>query len=279
MNLYDSRILLVDDNTELADMVRDMLRRNGYANVSCAHTCEEAIRMFQEELPQLVILDIMLPDGDGFTLFRRIRDISDVPILFLSAKDEDNDRLFGLGLGADDYITKPFLSQELLLRVNAVLKRTYFPSARLAGSSAGNAPVNSGNRFGGSGNRSGDPRFPDPGFGPSSGEPDVLILGEHRISFAEASVTFRGETRTFTAKELQLLRKLAQNRGNIVTFDALCMAVWGDSYYGYENTLMVHIRHLREKIEDDPSSPKWLLTARGLGYRLKKEEKTDEKPV
>ena len=200
MNLYDSRILLIDDNIELADMVRDMLRRNGYVNVSCSHTCEQGMRMFREEQSQLVILDIMLPDGDGFTLFRKIRDISDVPILFLSAKDEDNDRLFGLGLGADDYITKPFLSQELLLRVNAVLKRTYFSSARMSGDS--------------------------------------------------------------------------------LTFDALCMAVWGDSYYGYENTLMVHIRHLREKIEDDPSSPKWLLTARGLGYRLKKEEKTEnEKPV
>ena len=273
MNLYDSRILLVDDNIELADMVHDMLRRNGYANVSCAHTCEEAMRVFRGESPQLVILDIMLPDGDGFTLFRRIRDISDVPILFLSAKDEDNDRLFGLGLGADDYITKPFLSQELLLRVNVVLKRTYFPSTRMPYSSGGNVP-------GGSVNRSGDPHFPDSGFSPSApGEPDVLILGEHRISFAEASVTFRGKTTSFTAKELQLLRKLAQNRGNIVTFDALCMAVWGDSYYGYENTLMVHIRHIREKIEDDPSSPKWLLTVRGLGYRLKKEEKTDEKPV
>ena len=102
MNLYDSRILLIDDNIELADMIRDMLRRNGYANVSCAHTCEQGMRMFREEQPQLVILDIMLPDGDGFTLFRRIRDISDVPILFLSAKHEDNDRLFGLGLGADD---------------------------------------------------------------------------------------------------------------------------------------------------------------------------------
>ena len=272
MNLYDSRILLIDDNMELAHMVRDMLRRNGYSNVYCAHTCELGMHMFREEAPQLVVLDIMLPDGDGFSLFRRIRDISEVPILFLSAKDEDNDRLFGLGLGADDYITKPFLSQELLLRVNAVLKRTYFSSARLTGSSAGNG-------LGSFGNSSGDPRFQDPAFTPSSGEPDVLLLGGHRISFPEASVTYRGKTTSFTAKELQLLKKLAQNRGNIVTFDALCMAVWGDSYYGYENTLMVHIRHLREKIEDDPSSPKWLLTARGLGYRLKKEEAKNEKPV
>ena len=143
--------------------------------------------------------------------------------------------------------------------MNAVLKRTYFSSARMSGDSLFSAPSSGSS---------------------SSGDPDVLILGEHRISFAEASVTFRGKTTAFTAKELQLLKKLAQNRGSIVTFDALCMAVWGDSYYGYENTLMVHIRHLREKIEDDPSSPKWLLTARGLGYRLKKEEKTEnEKPV
>src|SRR5699024_5803361 len=104
----------------------------------------------------------MLPDGDGFSLFRRIRDISEVPILFLSAKDEDNDRLFGLGLGADDYITKPFLSQELLLRVNAVLKRTYFSGARLTGSSAGNGIGSYGDSFG-------DPRFRDPAFTPSSG--------------------------------------------------------------------------------------------------------------
>ena len=106
MNLYDSRILLIDDNIELAHMVRDMLRRNGYSNVSCAHTCEQGMSMFREEAPQLVILDIMLPDGDGFSLFRRIRDISEVPILFLSAKDEDNDRLFGLGLSVKELMER-----------------------------------------------------------------------------------------------------------------------------------------------------------------------------
>lgn len=176
----------------------------------------------------------MLPDGDGFSLFCKMREISSVPILFLSAKDEDQDRLFGLGLGADDYITKPFLPQELILRVGAILKRAY--------------------QFSG------------------EKEETALRLGERIVDFDRASVSFHGEETFFTAKELALLKKLYENRGKIVTFDALCYAAWGDSYYGYENTLMVHIRHLREKIEEEPSSPKWILTVRGLGYRLSAEE-------
>lgn len=240
MNLYDSKILLVDDNRELAAMIQNILRRSGYTHVDCAESCAEGLRKFCLEEPQLVILDIMLPDGDGFSLFRKMREKAETPILFLSAKDEDNDRLFGLGLGADDYITKPFLSQELILRVGAVLKRAYFMPGKT---------------------------------GPGSAEEELILkLGGHEISFSNASVAYGKKTLSLTAKELQILKKLNENRGKIVTFDALCMAVWGDAYYGYENTLMVHIRHLREKIEDDPSSPKWLLTARGLGYRLKKED-------
>lgn len=240
MNLYDSKILLVDDNQELAVMIRNMLRRSGYGKVSCAESCEEGLRKFCQEEPQLVILDIMLPDGDGFSLFRKMRELAETPILFLSAKDEDNDKLFGLGLGADDYITKPFLAQELILRAGAILKRAYF--------------------------------MPGMKRQEDMEEEMPLVLDEREISFSDATVTYGGKTVPFTAKELQILKKLNQNRGKIVTFDALCMAVWGDAYYGYENTLMVHIRHLREKIEEDPSAPKWLLTARGLGYRLRKEE-------
>lgn len=240
MNLYDSKILLVDDNQELSAMIKNTLRRSGYSNVSCAFSCEEGLQKFCQEEPQLVILDIMLPDGDGFSLFRKMREKAETPILFLSAKDEDNDRLFGLGLGADDYITKPFLSQELILRVGAVLKRTYFMPGKAAQTDAE--------------------------------EEQSLHLDGRVISFSNASVTYGGKMVSLTAKELQILKKLNENRGKIVTFDALCMAVWGDAYYGYENTLMVHIRHLRKKIEENPSSPKWLLTARGLGYRLRKEE-------
>lgn len=233
MNLYDCKILLVDDNTELAEMTKGILQKHGYGTVFTAENCGEGMKLFLEESPDLVILDVMLPDGDGFTLFRKMREDSMIPILFLSAKDEDNDRLFGLGLGADDYITKPFLPEELVLRVGAILKRSYFRQ---------------GNR-----------------------EEGQLCLSGRKISFENATVEYRGQTTTLTAKELLLLKKLTANRGNIVTFDALCQAVWNDNYYGYENSLMVHIRHLREKIENDPSHPEWILTARGIGYRLAKE--------
>ena len=233
MNLYDCKILLVDDNTELAEMTKGILQKHGYGTVFTAENCGEGMKLFLEESPDLIILDVMLPDGDGFTLFRKMREDSMIPILFLSAKDEDNDRLFGVGLGADDYITKPFLPEELVLRVGAILKRSYFRQ---------------GNR-----------------------EEGQLCLSGRKISFENATVEYRGQTTTLTAKELLLLKKLAANRGNIVTFDALCQAVWNDNYYGYENSLMVHIRHLREKIENDPSHPEWILTARGIGYRLAKE--------
>lgn len=233
MNLYDCKILLVDDNTELAEMTKGILQKHGYGTVFTAENCGEGMKLFLEESPDLVILDVMLPDGDGFTLFRKMREDSMLPILFLSAKDEDNDRLFGLGLGADDYITKPFLPEELVLRVGAILKRSYFRQ---------------GNR-----------------------EEGQLCLSGRKISFENATVEYRGQITTLTAKELLLLKKLAANRGNIVTFDALCQTVWNDNYYGYENSLMVHIRHLREKIENDPSHPEWILTARGIGYRLAKE--------
>lgn len=241
MNPFNRKILLVDDNQELLKMIEDTLKRNGYENIITAESVKTAIKCFQKEKPDLAVLDIMLPDGDGFYLFRRIREESQIPILFLSAKDEDNDRLFGLGLGADDYMTKPFLAQELVLRVGAILRRSY---------SLINVEKDSAQKI---------------------EKEDGFYLGEKWISFAEATVTDKESgSISLTAKELILLKKLYENRGRIVTFDALCQAAWQDSYYGYENTLMVHIRHLREKIEEEPSKPKFLLTARGLGYRLVK---------
>ena len=215
-------------------MIAAILKEDGYRKVLTAGSMKEGMEIFRESRPDMAVLDIMLPDGDGFSMFAKMREESEIPILFLSAKDEDEDRLFGLGLGADDYITKPFLPKELLLRVRAVLKRTYHIK--------------------------------------DEKKETVIRLGERKVLPERAAVWFDGEETPLTAKELALLMKLSQNRGRIVTFDALCNAVWGDFYYGYENTLMVHIRHLREKLEDDPSHPKWILTARGLGYRLKKEQ-------
>ncbi len=234
MENYKYKILIVDDNAELVNLIAAILKEDGYRKVLTAGSMKEGMEIFRESRPDMAVLDIMLPDGDGFSMFAKMREESEIPILFLSAKDEDEDRLFGLGLGADDYITKPFLPKELLLRVRAVLKRTYHIK--------------------------------------DEKKETVIRLGERKVLPERAAVWFDGEETPLTAKELALLMKLSQNRGRIVTFDALCNAVWGDFYYGYENTLMVHIRHLREKLEDDPSHPKWILTARGLGYRLEKEQ-------
>ena len=156
----------------------------------------------------------------------------DIPVVFLSARDEDSARLRGLGLGADDYITKPFLPEELLLRIKAVLRRTY--------------------------------RFQESG--------ETLRLGEAVVSFDSGTVENHRSVQTLTAKEYAILYKLAENRGKIVTIDALCDALWPDGSYGLESSLIVHIRHLREKIEADPSSPKYLVTVRGLGYKLEKRQ-------
>lgn len=236
--IYECRILLVDDNTQLQEMVCGMLHKEGFSHIDTASGCADTLRYFSIQHPDIVILDIGLTDGNGFSLMQKIRSLSDIPVLFLSARDEDNDRLLGLGLGADDYITKPFLPRELILRLTAILKRTYFPPGHAA-------------------------RL----------EENTLILGNKTIHFGSASILCQDGTElTLTAKELAILKKLGENRGNIVTFDALTQAVWGDYYYGYENTLMVHIRKLREKIEENPSQPKWLLTARGIGYKLSKDK-------
>jgi len=125
-HIHECRILLVDDNQDILEMIKNILARRGFTSIQTASDCCTAREMFRQYKPELIVLDIMLPDGDGFSLMRDFRLTSDVPVLFLSARDEDNSRLFGLGLGADDYITKPFLPDELLLRLTAILKRTYF---------------------------------------------------------------------------------------------------------------------------------------------------------
>ena len=226
------KILIVDDEPALREMIRAFLAQAGYETVT-AGTCAEALAAFRAAQPDAVLLDVMLPDSDGFSLFRQLRALADVPTLFLSARDEDAARLEGLGLGADDYITKPFLPEELLLRLAAVLRRSY----------------------------------PDGAKGSTCD-----TLGDITIDWGKSLVLHDGLETPLTAKEYTLLRKLWDNRGNIVTIDALCEALWDGPNIGYENTLMVHIRRLRAKIERDPSHPQHLLTVRGLGYRLSRED-------
>jgi DNA-binding response OmpR family regulator len=231
-NIKECKILIVDDELSLLEMVKAIMIKEGFPEVYTASSCKVALEQLKRIQPHVIILDVMLPDGDGFSLMQKFRETSMVPVLFLSARDEDENRLLGLGLGADDYMTKPFLPRELILRISTILRRTYFPA-----------------------------------MVKPKGKP-TFYLGDIFVDMNKGTITKLGEELTLTAKEFALLDKLYANKGNIVTIDALCRAAWDDNLFGYENTLMVHIRRLREKIEPEPSHPKYLLTVRGLGYRL-----------
>lgn len=197
-------------------------------------SCREAEDRIKGGNVDFLILDVNLPFEDGFSFFQRIKRVLEnqrVPVLFLSARDQDEDRLQGLDLGADDYMTKPFLPRELVLRISAILKRTY----RLEEQS------------------------------------ECYRLGDREVDLSAGVVRVldgSGRTISLTNKEYQLLKLFLENRGRILTFDVLSESVWGENYIDYENTLMVHIRKLREKIEEKPSEPAFLITVKGLGYRM-----------
>ena len=230
-SIKDKKILVVDDHKELLKMIDEILRKEGFSRVFLASSYEEAVRVFRNVKPDCAILDVVLPDGDGFSIMRKIRETSKIPVIFLSARGEDEDRLIGLGLGADDYIVKPFLPKELTLRLVGILNRVYVPI--------------------------------------EEEELPVFKLGDSVVvNLNSACVGKDGQEISLTAKEHSLLLKLYENKGRIVTNDSLCQAIWGDDMYGYENTLMVHVRRVREKIEKTPSTPKHLITVRGLGYKL-----------
>lgn len=224
-------ILIAEDDADIRGLLKLYLEGEGF-RVLEADNGARALDLARAQAPDMAILDIMMPQLNGFELTRALRKFSDIPILILSAKSQDNDKILGLNLGADDYITKPFLPQELLLRLRAVLRRVYREEVCLA------------------------------------------RLGEAEIDWGKGTVRRGGQETALTAKEFALLRKLWEARGNIVTIDTLCSALWDGPLVGYENTLMVHIRRLREKVEADPSHPQFLLTVRGLGYRLRQEGTT-----
>lgn len=229
--LRDKRILVVDNEEELLEMVVSILEEDGFWNIMTAASVKDALEAAGVFKPELAILDVMLPDGSGFSLMERLKAQADYPILFLTARGEADDRLTGLGLGADDYMVKPFLPRELIFRITAILRRSY-----------------------------------------KEENPLVKLQGSV-IDFSRGEVVKGGEHIPLTAKEHALLSALYRNAGRIVTIDALCEAAWGDNPYGYENSLMAHIRRIREKIEVCPSQPVSLVTVKGLGYKLMVERK------
>ena len=229
-----SKILIIEDEVAIADLEKDYLELSGF-EVKICNTGDEGLQTALREEFDLIVLDLMLPGLDGFEVCKKIREEKNIPIIMVSAKKEDIDKIRGLGLGADDYLTKPFLTQELLLRIQRILQRCYRGELQRTAAK-------------------------------------TLQLGQRTVYLADALVRLPdGTAQPLTATERALLQKLAENRGHIVTYDAVCEAVWGADYYGYENSLNVHIRHLREKLEPNPSKPQYLLTVRGIGYKLAEE--------
>ncbi|MGN2369926.1 response regulator transcription factor [Clostridium botulinum] len=235
----NNKILIVDDEIEILKLLETVLKKEGFNNVYTAKTLKEGLAEFNRVKPELVILDIMLPDGDGYEICKDIRNKSNVPILFLSAKTEELDKILGFAIGGDDYITKPFSPKEVAFRVKAHLRRINY----------NNENLNENNT-----------------------EEKIIKFGPYVLNESRAELIKNGKTIELTAKELKILSLLAHNQNQIISKEKLWDKVWGEDYFGFDNTIMVHIRKLREKIEDDSSNPKYILTVRGLGYKLSVKE-------
>ncbi|NLX90215.1 MAG: response regulator transcription factor [Firmicutes bacterium] len=225
----NEKILLVEDEKTLSKALKFSLEKEGFI-VTVAYDGEEALEAVSRDEPQLIILDLMLPKIDGFEVCRTIRRESDVPIIMLTARDEDIDKILGLELGADDYMTKPFNTRELLSRIRAILRRTAHHT------------------------------FSDN---------KMVRVGDIEIDLIKHRVSVKGREVSLTSKEYALLSFLASNPGRVFPRDMLLEEIWGYEYCGDARTVDVHIRHLREKIEESPAEPHYILTVWGTGYKFK----------
>ena len=228
-----ARILLVDDEQSIQTLLSYPLRKEGY-HVTSALDGNEALQRFDEGRFDLVVLDLMLPRRDGVEVCRELRSRSQVPIIMLTAKGSESDKVAGLEVGADDYITKPFSMREFRSRVKAALRRS-----RMAGAG-----------------------------GAEAGDNAPIVHADLRIDFDRRLVTLATEEIRVTYVEFEILGALARSPGRVLTRETLLEHVWGDSEYRDPRTVDVHIRHLREKIERDPKEPEFLFTVRGVGYRF-----------
>ncbi|CAM3625359.1 response regulator YycF [Cytobacillus oceanisediminis] len=233
----DKKILVVDDEKPIADILQFNLKKEGY-EVVCAYDGNDALDKVEEIKPDLILLDIMLPQRDGIEVCREVRKKYDMPIIMLTAKDSEIDKVLGLELGADDYVTKPFSTRELIARVKANLRR----HQQIASKSEEEEESN---------------------------EIEVGSLIIHPDAYV---VSKRGETIELTHREFELLHYLAKHIGQVMTREHLLQTVWGYDYYGDVRTVDVTVRRLREKIEDNPSHPTWIVTRRGVGYYLRNPE-------
>lgn len=231
--MLQEKILIVDDEEHICELIKFNLEKNGYKAIVAGNGID-ALKIVREEMPQLILLDVMLPGMDGYDVCKEIRKdnaISSIPVIMITARGEEFDKVLGLELGADDYMTKPFSIRELVARVKAILRRTTLK------------PVDK-----------------------------CYVFGQVSIDFDKHEVIKNGEKVELTLKEFELLKMLIKNRGRVMTRDFLLDKIWGYEYVGETRTVDVHIRHLRQKIEDLDNKPKYIETIRGIGYRFNSEE-------
>ena len=224
-------VLVVDDDVRILHMMQRTLELEGY-QVPTVSNGEAALNVFDEKIPDLVLLDIMMPGMDGYTVCQCIREFSQTPIIMVTVKDKDEEKVWGLNAGADDYITKPFSTQELVARVKAVLRRT---------------------------------KLRDKQIGPAFCSGDLVVdSAQHRVTLA-------GDEINLTATEYRVLSYLARNAGRVLTPDQILEKVWGEEYVGETHLLQVNIARLRPKLKDDTQKPKYILTRPGIGYSMMKQ--------
>ena len=233
-----SKILVVDDEKPISDIIKFNLEKEGYEVVTAADG-EEAVDKVDEEQPDLILLDLMLPKIDGLEVARRVRTKYTTPIIMVTAKDSEIDKVLGLELGADDYVTKPFSNRELVARVKANLRRQDTVVKNAAADES---------------------------------ESNSIEIGDLKVDPDAYMVSKRGDDIELTHREFELLYYLAQHIGQVMTREHLLQTVWGYDYFGDVRTVVVTMRRLREKVEDTPSHPAWLVTRRGVGYYLRNPE-------
>lgn len=228
MNEY--KIMIVDDEPDILVLLEKTLNMEGFHQIIKIENGRFAVDACKDLQPDVIILDVMLPDIDGYEVCKRIREFSHSPILFLSSKNDELDKILGLAVGGDDYVTKPFSPKEVAYRVKAQLRRL--------------------------------------GYKQTEQKEETIKIGDLTITPDHCRVMKNNQEVALTAREFEILHYMALNKGRVISRERLYENIWGEDSFGCDNTVMVHIRHLRKKLEDDPTSPKYIMTMKGLGYKL-----------
>src|SRR6185312_13474735 len=242
-DVFDARdvtILIVDDEPRIRDFVRMNLELEHYSVLEASNGIE-ALEQLREHLPDLVVLDVMMPEMDGFETLRNIREVSTVPVIMLTVRQNEQDRIHGLDLGADDYLAKPFSPRELLSRIRALLRRSF--------------------------------------MAPPARKTEIVVDSDLKIDFSRREVIVRGQKVILRPTEYRLLYHLVNNAGHLLTHETLLSKVWGHEYRDESHYLRLYITYLRQKLERDPSHPQYILTERGVGYRFRELAEEADAPV